>query len=156
MFRAVRYVLTTQPNAKRALKVNLRSNEVVVGGKSAGVVDVTCGSEAVGVKSGRIAIVVVSDCSGSPIVTVAVSVDKGPAFGKRIAFEVFEETTGFCSSAVAEVEFLLYAIPLDVSVCIADGANCKVAGQSVFIGGFGSATSMTKYLKERKFVELED
>ena len=29
-------------------------------------------------------------------------------------------------------------------------------GIGVFIGGFGSATSMTKYLKERKFVELED
>ncbi len=48
--------------------------------------------------------------------------------------------------AGVEVNFIDYALWLALAFI----------GIGVFIGGFGSATSITKYLKERKFVELED
>ena len=47
---------------------------------------------------------------------------------------------------VKEVRFLDYA-PYLVAAFV---------GIGIFTGVFGSATSIRKYLKERKFVELED
>ena len=52
--------------------------------------------------------------------------------------------SGFGSSA--KIEFLDYALYLAVAF----------VGVGMFTGIFGSATSIRKYLKERKFVELED
>ena len=66
---------------------------------------------------------------------------------------------GIYEFALGSFTTMLSGLGGDVRVSFLDYAPYLVAafvGIGIFTGVFGSATSIRKYLKERKFVELDD
>ena len=120
MLGSIARILTAQPHPEGAIELNLWRNQPVVGSES--ILHVACRSHACTVKHGGIAVAINSIAWGKdvPSVTVAISIDGGPAtFGGELAacktiLKALNLTSRIAGSAVAHVVSLLLAFPINV------------------------------------------